>query len=244
MDRLSRRRRRNVALFRPTYTDKKTGEQGKPSSLCRLPRKHLAAEVSICGQKYTLYVDYDRSKFHYLDLPGKVTYMRKRVNRDLVGPCRLALRHQRRLAVGLVVPAAVCAGISAASTFLNGDRAERRQDQTVFVNFVRQYMAPDFQRPQKHPNDPRISNFADWLYCNVRCGLSHGFDLEWGHIESRHSLQTYLGISTMRQPQINQDQLLKDFARGWNRYLDEVAASPASQLAQKFERRFNAVFHD
>ena len=27
----------------------------------------------ICGQDYTLYVDYDRSKYHYLDLTGKIT---------------------------------------------------------------------------------------------------------------------------------------------------------------------------
>jgi hypothetical protein len=138
----------------------------------------------ICGHDYRLYVDYDRGEFHRLDLPGKVAYMRARVERDLIRPCRLAIRVQSRVAVGLLVPGLVCAGISAAGTFLNGARAGPRQDRTVFLRFVRQYMHADFQRPLANPNDKSVSIYADWLYGYIRCGLSHAFALEWGHIEN------------------------------------------------------------
>ena len=58
----------------------------------------------ICGFDYTLYVDYDRGLYHHLDLPGKVQYMRLRVDRDLVSGCRSLLRSQPQVAVGLLVP--------------------------------------------------------------------------------------------------------------------------------------------
>src|ERR1700680_1769539 len=193
----------------------------------------------ICGQNYTLYVDYDRGKFQYLDLAGKITYMRERVDRDLIRPCRLALRYQDRVAVGLLVPGLVCAGVSAAATFLNGARALRGHDQAVFVDFVRNYMHSDLQRPLDNPTDPKVSNYADWLYRYVRCGLAHSFVLEWGHIENSH-LGAYVTLSASGQPQINQDELVQDFAKGWERYLDIVAAAPTDPLARKFEHRFDA----
>jgi hypothetical protein len=193
----------------------------------------------ICGQDYTLYVDYDRGKFRSLDLPGKITYMRERVDRDLLRPCRLALQYQDRVAVGLVVPGLVCAGISAAATFLNGGRAGKAS----FVDFVRRYMHLDLRRTLVNPTDPRVSDYADWLYLYVRCGLAHAFVLEWGHIDNSR-LGAYLGLSAAGQPQINQDELVEDFARAWNRYLDEVVAAPTDSLARKFASRFDAVFHD
>jgi hypothetical protein len=197
-------------------------------------------EMTICGQDYKLYVDYDRGKYHYLDLPCKVTCMRARVDRDLVRPCRLGLRYQDRVAVGRLVPGLICAGISAAGTFLDGTRGN---DRVLFVNFVRGYMHHDLQTPLVCPADPRVTDYADWLYKYVRCGLAHGFALEWGHIENSLVI-AYVGISTSGQPQINQDELVEDFAREWNRYLDAVRAAPADPLALKFGRRFDEIFHD
>lgn len=178
-----------------------------------------------------------------MDLPGKIEYMRARVHRDLIRPCRLALRYQDRVAVGLLVPGLVCAGISAAATFLNGARARRARDQAIFVDFVRDYMHPDLQQPLTHPTDQNVSTYADWLYRYVRCGLAHGFALEWGHIEN-FRLGAYINRSAAGQPQINQDELVEDFARGWSRYLDAVNIAPTGPLARNFEIRFDAVFHD
>jgi hypothetical protein len=197
--------------------------------------------VIICGHDYTLYVDYDRGNFGRLDAQGKVTYMWARVDRDLIQPCRLALRFQDCVAVGLLVPGLICAGISAAATFLNGGPAGPRQDQTIFVRFVAQYMHADLQQPLLHPTDPRVTNYADWLYRYVRCGLSHSFALEWGHIEGP-LMGAYLGRSPVGQPQINQNELLEDFVRGWNRYLTEVAGGQTPPLTQNFETRFAQIF--
>jgi hypothetical protein len=199
--------------------------------------------VIICGHEYTLYVDYDRGSFHYLDLLGKVSYMRGRVDRDLLRPCRLALRVQRRVAVGLLVPSLICAGISAAGTFLNGARARSGEDRPVFLEFVRRYMHADFQGALTNPSNRTISTYADWLYAYIRCGLSHAFALEWGHIENS-GLGAYLRLSTVGQPQINQDALVEDFARGWERYLDDVAADPTAKIARDFSERFGEIFHD
>jgi hypothetical protein len=88
-----------------------------------------------------------------------------------------------------------------------------------------------------------VTDYADWLYRYVRCGLAHAFALEWGHIENSR-LGAYLGLSASGQPQINQDELVEDFATGWSRYLDDVAVAPAGALAAKFANRFDAVFHD
>src|SRR6266550_1705621 len=105
----------------------------------------------ICGHDFTLYVDYDRGNFGRLDLSGKVTYMHARVERDLIQPCRLAVKDSDRVAVGLLVPGLICSGISAASTFLQGRRARNREDGIFFKAFVRAYMNPDLQKPLTHP---------------------------------------------------------------------------------------------
>jgi hypothetical protein len=199
--------------------------------------------MEICGHEYSLYVDYDRGKFGYLDLLGKVKYIRERVDRDLIRPCQLALRHQHRVAVGLLVPGLVCAGISAAATFLNGERTRAGQHQAVFVAFIRKYMDRDLQGRLVKPGEQRVTDYADWLYLDVRCGLAHAFALEWGHIEDSR-LGTYVRLADDGQPQINQDRLLADFARGWQQYLDTVSAAPGIELSDKFVIRFDQVFHD
>src|ERR1700680_3259578 len=196
----------------------------------------------ICGHEYTLYIDYDRGYFHLLDFYGKLEYMRGRVDRDLVLPCRFLLQNQDCIAVGLLVPGLVCAGISAAATFPPGSQAARVQDRNIFVQFVRRYMHADLQHPLVDPRKPnRPRTYVDWLYEDIRCGLSHGFALEWGHIEN---LGPYVGLAASGQPQINQNELLEDFVRGWHSYLGEVSLNPAANLAQDFEKRFHEVFHD
>jgi hypothetical protein len=197
----------------------------------------------ICGHDYTLYVDYDRGNLGRLDLAGKVTYMSARVERDLIQPCRFALKFQDLVAVGLLVPGLVCSGISAAATFLHGQQAGSGQDAIFFKAFVHEYM-PRLQRAITHPTDTRVNNYGDWLYHYVRCGLSHSFALEWGHIEGPN-LGTYVALSaTTGEPQINQNEFVNDFVLGWNKYLVEVSSILKPQLTRDFEARFGQIFHD
>jgi len=116
-------------------------------------------------------------------------------------------------------------------------------DRELFVNFVRNYMHSDLHTPLACPSDARVTDYADWLYLYVRCGLAHAFALEWGHIES-FRLGSYIRLSATGQPQINQDELVDDFARGWNRFLIAVAGAPADQISLQFAHRFDEVFHD
>jgi hypothetical protein len=190
----------------------------------------------IGAHDYTLYRDYDRGKFAALDLAGRVRYMEARVNRDLIKPCRLALSLSDKMHVGLLIPTLVCSGISAASTFLNGRRAGRGEDKTFFLQFVASYLDDIFRNP--------TDEFAQWLYSDVRCGLSHSFSLERGSIEGR-DIGGYIELhTTTREPQIDQHRFLDDFASGWRTYLDQTRANPGSDLCSKFEARFSELFHD
>jgi hypothetical protein len=140
--------------------------------------------------------------------------------------------------LGLVLTTAICAGISAAGTFLAGKRATKSgDDKKFFVSFVTQYMDPVLQR--------RISSgptWASWLYHQVRCGLAHGFTIESGGIEL--GIKGYVAM-TQSGPEIDPQGLLDDFAAGWSKYLDDVRiAGEHSGLGTKFSARFRDVFHD
>ena len=107
--------------------------------------------------------DYDRGYYHLLDLEGKIAYMRARVARDLIKPCRIALCFSEHIHVGLLVPTLICSGISAASTFQNGREAPWGQDQSYFVGFVHSYMDSIFKQNAADPKKPKDDTYADWL---------------------------------------------------------------------------------
>jgi hypothetical protein len=100
--------------------------------------------MRIDGADFELFLDYDRGKFHCLSFPGKVTYMRERVERILLQPCKTSLPGILQNQLGLVVATAICAMISAASTFFKGGRIPR-QDGKSFKDFVKSYMDPLLQ---------------------------------------------------------------------------------------------------
>jgi len=200
-------------------------------------------KTRIGAHAYTLYGDYDRGHYHLLNLDGKTVYMRERVARDLIKPCRVALRFAGCLHVGLLVPTLICSGISAAGTFQNGQEAPPRQDRTYFVGFVHSYMDVIFRKPAGDPGQPN-DTYADWLYRHVRCALSHGFKLGWGRIEGRQLGAHILPHPVSGEPQIDQHWLLDDFANGWTAYLTAVSAGTGKDIANKFEARFDQLFHD
>lgn len=117
------------------------------------------------------------------------------------------------------------------------------------MSFVHSYLHSDLSKKLSLPaglrhSGRRIDDYADWLYVCVRCGLSHAFALELGHIEQPPELQTYVGLTSAGQPQINQQELVENSASGWAKYLDDVAALRNAAISKRFEARFDEVFHD
>jgi hypothetical protein len=194
--------------------------------------------MQIDGQEYSLFRDYDQGKFHFLSDAGRVTYLEARVRLILVGPCQSTMKDAQTNYLGLVLTTAICAGISAASTFLKGRRASKKgEDKQFFVDFVTQYM--DAVLISRLPGG---HTWASWLYHDVRCGLAHNFTIETGGIEV--GLTRYVQI-TGSGPQIEPQKFLDDFEMGWSKYLQDVRKGGIhSSLGAKFNTRFLEVFHD
>jgi hypothetical protein len=198
--------------------------------------------IEIDSHQYTLLKDYDKlaAEYKHLSFGGKVTYLTKRVELILLAPCRTAMARGEveTGGIGLILTTAICAGISAASTFLQGRRAKLKgEDRSFFITFINGFMNPILQQPIS----PREKTWADWLYVDVRCGLAHNFTIETGGIEGVPNL---VGV-TPYGPGINSKQLLEDFATGWSKYLEEVfRGGQNSGLGKLFEQRFDEIFHD
>ena len=192
----------------------------------------------IDGHEYFLLRDYDKGKYHNLTFEGKVTYIRKRVEFILLNPCKSAMPNTATSDLGLVLTTAICAGISAASTFLNGKkRAGPGEDKKYFLAFIKRYMNPNLQ---KLISGGTVT-WAKWLYTDLRCGLSHSFTIHTGGVEeSAHYLQV-----TKHGPEICPSLLLADFEAGWIQYLRDVEADgPTKPLGKSFQDCFDEVFHD
>jgi hypothetical protein len=193
--------------------------------------------MDIDGVSYTLLKDYDKGKYKHLTFCGKVSYLDARVARILINPCREAMNSESKGDLGLILATAVCAGISAASTFLHGQRAPRGKDKQYFLKFVRRYMNPVLQNI-----GPSRKTWATWLYEHVRCGLAHSFAVETGGIE--YEVSSYVDLKPYG-PEVDPSQLLEDFARGWQAYLRDVRhGGVSSALGASFDCRFSQVFHD
>jgi hypothetical protein len=194
-------------------------------------------EVVIDGTKFTLFKDYDKGKFSHLSFSGKVEYLQKRVGKILIRPCREAMRSALKTDLGLVLATAVCAGISAAGTFLKGCRARRGEDKQFFVEFVTQYMNLAHEKPI-----PAGTSWPEWLYSHVRCGLAHNFAIESGGVE--YEATSYVELKPCG-PEISPLELLEDFSRGLNKYFGDVRDDgEANGKGILFKNRFDEVFHD
>jgi len=194
-------------------------------------------EFEIDGRKYRLLRDYDKGSYHYLTFQGKVTYLAKRVDFILINPCRTAIAEAavEENNLGLILATAICAGISAASTFLHG-KDSRGNDRKFFVAFAEKYM-PELKEGVSSLRARRI----EWVYDDIRCGLAHAFTIHNGGIENRPNYvdETEFG------PQIGLRMLLEDFARGWAQYLSDVSADrECGHLGALFKQRFDSIFRD
>jgi len=193
--------------------------------------------LNIDGFGFTLLADYDKGKYRHLSFDGKITYLDERVQKILIRPCREAMTSAIQTDLGLILTTAICAGISAAGTFLRGKRARRRgEDRKFFVGFVRKYM--DVVRVTPRPK----AGWANWLYTDLRCGLAHSFTIASCGIEfeaAGYAERKAYGL------ELNPRELLEDFARAWSKYVDHIRRiGPRHGLGAKFENRFDEVFHD
>ena len=196
--------------------------------------------INLHGIRHSLFLDENRGKFQHLKtLDDKIKYIRTRVQLVLFGPCRAVLKEATTNYLGLVVATAICAGISAAGSFMYGDlpkwRGKPVRDADRFKGFVKKYM----QGPRGQMS--KVA-WADWLYKSVRCGLAHGFTIEEGGIEI--ALNEY--VRQRRDgPQMNPMRLLDDLDLAWLADLDDVRnEGPQSALGRRFLERFDAIYKD
>jgi len=193
--------------------------------------------MKIDGIQYSLFKDYDKGKYKHLTFSGKVTYLDARVDRILIRPCASAMKTALQTDLGLILVTAICAGISAASTYLKGQKAPHGKDEEFFLGFVRAYMDPVLQEPAVGS-----LTWAEWLYKHVRCGLAHNFTIETGGVE--YEASSYVELKSYG-PEVRPQDLLADFSRGWSRFLDDVIrAGPGQSLGALFVKRFDEVFKD
>lgn len=193
--------------------------------------------MTIDGYEYTLLKDYDKGQYRHLSFDGKVTYLSARVNLILLDPLRKTAPYLLENSLGLVMTTAVCAGISAAGTYLKGQQAPRGKDRVYFLDFVRDYMDARLQEPIVG-----YKIWAEWLYDDVRCGLSHAFAIKNGGIEVQ--VTNYLELKQCG-PEIHPVEFLEDYARGWSKYLGQLRElGQGHRLGASFVKRFGEVFHD
>jgi len=193
--------------------------------------------VKIEGHEFSLLRDRDQGSYGRLSFQGKVTYLDRRVDGILISPCQNEMKRAIEMDTGLILVTAICAGISAAGTFLHGCRG-RGKDQAFFVGFVRGYMKPLLT----NSGPEGWANWAEWLYKDIRSGLAHSFTIEKGGMKLEPV--PYVRIAN-HGPEIHAPTLLNDFADGWKRYLNDVRnGGQTGPLGKKFNDRFDAVFHD
>ncbi len=193
--------------------------------------------MKIDGFEYTLLKDYDTGKYKHLTFEGKVTYLDERVQMILIIPCQRAMQTELQTDIGLILTTAICAGISAAGTFLTGRQAQKKgEDRKFFTAFVGTYM--ELRKVTPSPK----KGWADWLYRDLRCGLAHNFAVLSGGIE--YEAKGYVETKPYGL-ELNPTEFLEDFARAWSKYLGDVRKFGKDKgLGQKFEHRFDQIFHD
>jgi hypothetical protein len=192
----------------------------------------------IDGHEYTLLRDRDQGNYKHLSFEGKVTYLDLRVNGILVSPCQTEMKRAIGTNTGLILVTAICAGISAASTFMGGKQPRKRGEaRQFFLYFVEVYM------PNLAVSVPGGSEtWAEWLWRDVRSGLAHSFTIETGGMKLESA--PYIRMAN-HGPEIHAPTLLREVADGWRQYLNDVRKDGQSgPLGKNFADRFEGVFHD
>jgi len=208
----------------------------------------MPVRAEIEGLPFSLLRDADKQHLQQLTFIGKIEWLKARVNLVLISPLRSALNSWEQDQLGMVLVTGLCAGISAASTFLKGRRPRPRQetDRDFFLDFVRLYMAPVEPVLNAAPNVTHwvgrpAATWAEWLYLYVRNGLAHAFTIEQGGFH--HGLPALIDDSDPAEPVIDAARLLDAFERGWTAYLNDVRThGEQSLLGRAFTTRWDDLF--
>ena len=196
----------------------------------------LMHRATIEGMQFTLLRDEDAPNLRKLQTPdGKLKWLEKRVDFALIKPCQKAMREAQDNDLGLVLMTGICAGISAASTFLHGRQPNKQgENKKFFVNFLTHYMDPDLCG-----QCGTGTTWHNWLYSHLRCSLSHAFVIDRGGFD--FDLPAYVN-SHCEEPKIDARRFLDDFKAGWKKYLNEIRGPNATDLRDKFTRRWDELF--
>lgn len=132
--------------------------------------------------------------------------------------------------LNLGVVTLVCSAIEALSTFYS---PPNKRDRDKFILFVENFMSPEFQKISV----PNNKTYAEILYEDYRCGLSHGLSIEGHEVTTRpesfiEDTDGYVSIDLW--------SLFEDFKLAFARYLGVLRSDKESQV--NFSNRFKKIF--
>jgi len=151
-----------------------------------LPEEHgIRAEID--GQRFSLFVDYDRPRLANLSDNGRLEYFRRRFELVVLEPLAVLLeehdhpRHRadHEAAVLLLWGNAVMCAIEALGHFLTPSTSPNSE---AFLTFVNAFMDPAWRaRPEQPP--PGVDSYGRWLWDSFRNGLAHSAYVKDGGFE-------------------------------------------------------------
>jgi hypothetical protein len=190
----------------------------------------LKTPIKIDGRDWTLFKDYDKPKYIYLSLQGKIQYLEKRVQLILIDP--LEEIKQRSLAKNtdeyywLCLVILACCGIEATGAYLIGKDNQGRNKE-AFTTFIKKYM-------KAH------ARYRDDLWKYFRNALAHGFCIEKGGIELKlpKPAQKIHGIV-----KINADEFFDEFTKAFFEYISSLRQTKRkTKLLKNFEKTWDWIF--
>jgi hypothetical protein len=204
----------------------------------------------IQGINFTGFARIDMDKLIQLDYPGRVNWLRHRLELVFLTPFRkLVALDGPDSYVWLCALSLLCTAIEALADFeFTGNGMQR------FSAFTEKYFSNEFKSAGLHLDDPKPTKFqiattpAQHLYKYFRCGLAHSFCIEWGGILHREDgAPSYLfernPVENQRSLGIVPRELVADFQEAAQRFFESALVwKQGTPAADNFNRQFAEVF--
>jgi hypothetical protein len=190
----------------------------------------------------TYFWDIDRPVLAGLSFPGRVEWLRQRIDRTLLQPLGLLEKAHTSLFVWLASTELICAGIQALGGFLGNTQFG---EATPFCRFVHNFMHSDFSKCALDKDNSRIT-YCEHLQKYFRNGLDHGFVINWGGLWKAN--EPGFGGGYLRPNKdgngiaVCPEMLLSDFRRAVGLYFDRLLSDgEQSVIGKNFTKRFESI---